>query len=300
MGNSGDVPLKQIYKGLTTRKNNNGWTVAFLHYTADPTKTLDWAKEERRRYSSNDVWNQEMEIDFTKTSGLRVFMEFDNDVHVEDLQAVPGRIIYRGWDFGYGHPAVVWCQLDPDTGTFYLLKEYMGTAITLYDFLVDVKNLSERWFPGYTFKDFGDPSVRKKNELSARTSAEILRQNGICSCSSRTAVHTIHTATPGEKVDIGLNAMNALMHWEQPVDENEKPATRFKVDSSCKLFIDAALGGYARNEDDKPIKDSYYDHLVDATRYVVTGLFNMKTLKATTTSRLVVLNRPTASTATGY
>ena len=99
--------MEQIIKGLSVQKNSNKFSVLFLHYTADPEKTIEWANNLKISYPSEDLWNQEMELDFTKTTGRRVFPNFSRELHIGKLLSIPNKEILRGWDFGYGHPACV-------------------------------------------------------------------------------------------------------------------------------------------------------------------------------------------------
>src|SRR3990167_3113276 len=105
--------IKSKYQGLTSKHNTNGWTAVFLHYSADPDKTDAWRDKEIKKYPNVDIWNQEHEIDFSKTLGLRVYTEFDQEIHVSPVPLLVNKseTLYRGWDFGYRHPVCVWAQV---------------------------------------------------------------------------------------------------------------------------------------------------------------------------------------------
>jgi hypothetical protein len=75
---------------------------------------------------------------------------------------------------------------------------------------------------------------------------------------------------------------------------------RLRIDKSCELLIDGFLGGYVRDDDDEPVKDNYYDHSMDALRYVVTILFDIRTGDALKPSRVYAPKRSTVNQTTGY
>lgn len=246
-----------VCDGLMKQHNNNGFTVVRLHYTADDNKSLLWADKLKKSYIS-DIWNQEQELDFTKASGKRVYPEFKSEVHIKSLQSIPYRTIWRGWDFGYHHPACIWAQVD-ENGYPNILAELLGEEIVINDFAKQVKAMSTKLFPGYDFLDAGDPAVRAKSDKSEKTSADILRGMDI-------RIQTRNTL-----VKDGINTIRNLL---LPLPDG---TSKMKIDKNCKLLIDGFLGGYTRDDNDEPEKDGYYEHLFDALRYLVSVVFNPKT-----------------------
>src|SRR5262245_36679234 len=49
-------------QGVTTRRTRRGVEVVRIHYTADPERDSEWAKLERRKYSSQAAWDREQVI----------------------------------------------------------------------------------------------------------------------------------------------------------------------------------------------------------------------------------------------
>lgn len=275
--------METISKGLQIEKNNNnGFTVAYLHYDADPKKDAVWAAKMRRSYPGLDIWSQEMELDFTKASGKRVYPEFKTELHCSDLKPDPYREIWRGWDFGYHHPAVVWGQVN-NQDRLMIFAELLGEEIVINKFAEQVKNYSKVLFPGWEFKDAGDPAVRQRTDKNERTTADILRQYDIRIQSRPTLVKE------------GINTIRNLL---LPLPDG---SVRFKIDNKCKRLIDGFLGGYCRNEDtDEPEKDGFYEHLFDALRYMVVLLFNPRTYAKFKPVHLFARPRVTINSTTGY
>lgn len=274
--------METLQKGLTAHKNENGFTIARLHYLADEDKTEEWAEKLRKTYPSLDTWNQEMELDFTKASGKRMYVEFTTELHISELTPIPLTTIWRGWDFGYGSPACVWAQVTPE-GRLHLLGEVMGKETIINVFAVEVDKLSKKLFPGFSFKDAGDPAGAFKSDKSARTSIDIVRKLIGARIQSRRL-----------NVKQGINIIRNLIH---PRDDG---FVRLKVDPKCKILIDGFLGGYTRDDDDDPIKDGYFDHLMDCVRYLASAVFNERTYNVVKPSHPFARSRPTASAVVGY
>lgn len=273
---------KLLSRGLWKADNRNGFTVLKLHYSADDDKTQEWATNLKKSYPSIDIWNQEMELDFTKASGRRVYPEFRSDLHVASLSPIPHHDIWRGWDFGYHHPAVVWAQVDSSTGRLNVLAELLGEEIVINRFAEDVLRLSKAMFPGYTFMDAGDPAVRAKSDKSEKTTADILRTYGIRIQYRNTLIKD------------GINMMRNLLLTRPD------GTLKFKIDNKCSILVDGFMGGYTRNDEDEPEKDGYYEHIFDALRYLLVILYNPRTLDIIRPSHLFAHSRPTASRFTGY
>lgn len=260
IGSISNVRQETIGKGLWLRKNRNGFTVIGLHHSAHPSKTADWVKEAKKSYVSEDAWKQEQELDFTKTEGSRVYPGFKLDRHVRKLKYNPYRTIWRGWDFGYCHPATVWCQLD-EKDRLCVLKDFMGDEVTINEYAKEVKRLSEEWFPGCTFQDAGDPAGRARTDKSEKTTVDILRHMGI------------KMKMQNSGVEEGINCIRGLMIPRA----DDQPG--IIVDPASELIIDSFLGGYIRKGNEEPLKDGFYEHVMDALRYLVVVLFDVRTYR---------------------
>lgn len=255
-----ETRIQSVSKGVGFRKNRNGYGVVSLHWSANPNKDDKWKKESQKSYVSLDAWNQEQELDFNKTEGTRVFPGFRIDMHVKQLKANPYRTIWRGWDFGYNHPACVWVQFD-ELGRLNVLHELLGEEVLINEFAAEVKARSRRLFPGCTFKDAGDPAGQAVNDKSERTTIDILRSLGIRINMRKRPVRE------------GINTIRGLLVPQA----DDKP--RFVIDPSCEHLIDGFLGGYVRDEDDDPIKDGFYEHIFDALRYYCNVQVDPKTYR---------------------
>lgn len=188
---------------------------------------------------------------------------FDRDVHVRKLQYNPARTVYRSWDFGWRHPAVVWFQLDED-GRVLVLKERMGTDIFLDPFADQILAISREDFKGVDFEDFCDPAGHQRTDMSEKSSVEILQSKGVYPKSRKTPIKE------------GLEIIGRLMTKVL----NKRPM--FLIDESCKILIEGFEGGYhwpENGDPNSPEKDGYYEHLQDALRYGVVNLLGLSDYK---------------------
>jgi hypothetical protein len=272
---------ENLCKGFTVKQNKNGFVVGLLHYSADETKDTVWVDEVKRSYPSVDIWNQEMELDFTKASGRRVYPEFSSEFHITSLKPIPYREIWRGWDFGYHHPACVWLQV-ADNDRIHILHELMGTEVVIQKFAEEVLATSKKLFSGFDFKDAGDPAVRARSDKNERTSADILR------------FMDIRILSKPMLIKDGINLIRSLLIPR--IDGFVK----LKTDDKCSRLIEGFLGSYQRDDQDEPIKDGFYEHLFDALRYCITMIYDPRNATVIRPSYPWTKKRKTVDAVTGY
>lgn len=202
--------------------------------------------------------------------GSPVLREFKRNLHmVRGLFAKrfdPYSPLLRFWDFGYRRPYVVYAQLDY-LGRLLHFKEFMGENIEIGPFVEQARTREKLWFPGHTeFLDYGDPAARQKKDTGSTLT--VLADKGIV---LRYRITTIEE---------GLATMRV---WMERIIDGE-PAVQYD-EEGCPILTRALSGGYHLDENgQKPVKDGFYDHPVDADRYGFANLFG-----ATGKSRLAAL-----------
>lgn len=271
-----------VAKGISRLEQDNGYTIIRLHYSADPVKDDIWIKREKAAYPYVELWQQEMELDFISSAGKRVYPEFGIERNVAPLKKEPYNEIWRGWDFGYGHPAVVWTQRTHD-GHFHILASMMAIDKTIQVFAKEVIDVGEKLFPGSKYKDAGDPACRQHNDKSEQTTADILR-----------VLYGIRMQSRPTRVKDGIGLIRTML------TPRPDGFVCLKVHKDCELIIDGFLDDYVRDDSDAPVKDNYYDHSMDALRYVATILFDLRTGKALKQAQAWAPKRLTANKTTGY
>lgn len=191
--------------------------------------------------------------------GRPVFEEFDVEEHVAEVEPDRSLPIFRGIDFGYRRPAVVWCQLMRE-GRFVVLHELCPQEVSRYDLVKMVESEQQAHFPDYGpmhYRDFGD--IAGENENSAGvTDIEYWESHFQTGVEFRKA-----------RIKDGLEVMRNLMNRQGRYQGKRTPM--FLVNKSCEKLITALSGGYYYDFDklnDEPVKGNGYDDVVDAVRYV--------------------------------
>ena len=208
----------------------------------------NWAK----KYLNGD-WG------FTE-GGQPVFTNFREDQHVKDLKYITEMPVYVGIDFGFRRPAAVFTQID-DKDRWVILKEFMPENITVHEFAKRIIEIENKDFPlASRFVHFGDPACNQTSDKSEKTSAEIMRDYQISVFSRKTS--------PITRIEIIQKRLHTL--------SEDTPS--LLINRECKSLTDAFAGGYHYDDKrpDEPVKDGFYDHLVDALGYACVNLFSAK------------------------
>ncbi len=173
----------------------------------------------------------------------------------------------------------LWCgncvvtQID-SKGRWGVLREIIGTDLLIDKFADIVIQVLTEDFPGMVYKSYGDPAGEQVSDKSEETSKEILESKGfnpVISCSStyRTRKEIIEG-----KLGQLINGIPAL-----------------SLDISCKVMVDAFLGGYhypVINQGGKqktitteaPVEDGYYEHPMNALEYIAVNKFKPVQVKS--------------------
>lgn len=128
---------------MALRRTRDGIPVLRLHYSANPRCDEEWAKNERKKYTSQAYWDLELEIKYDALSGQRVYPEFDPSIHVLPADRIPKRLM-RAMAID-PHPrtphAALWVGID-HWSDWYIYREVWpsvvyGTPKTLRDDVQD-------------------------------------------------------------------------------------------------------------------------------------------------------------------
>lgn len=172
-----------------------------------------------------------------------------SDIYLdESISFNSGRPVYRSWDFGWHHPAVVWFQVGPDQDVNILLEK-MGSKVYLKKFAPDILALTNSEFPGAEIIDICDDAGKQQKD-DGLPSITIL-QNPPFNLKMR-----YRQSFVAEGIELVEAKMREMI--------GGKPALRIKG-SKCPILVEGMRGGYCRDGDDI-IKDGYYEHVCDALR----------------------------------
>jgi PBSX family phage terminase large subunit len=195
--------------------------------------------------------------------GKAFYDGFKDSLHKRTLTYIKGKKIYRGIDFGFHHPAVCYAQIDTND-RFMILKELMGSDITIDKFADKMLFFENIHFPEARFETYYDPAGEQVSDKSEQTSVQILADKGI---TGRCKVSTYRERKEliERKLSLLINGIPALT-----------------VDESCPIITDGFLGGYHYPEPkegkivkEEPERDGYYEHLMNALEYIVVNVFTV-------------------------
>jgi len=216
--------------------------------------------------------------------GEPIYFNFDAKIHdIGKAKYIPNSVVYRGWDFGGRHPAVVFAQKDGNKLT--VQHEYMGANIVTSDFAQLVNFLSgqadkgrlssalqrlvkntelQPFYPTEArFQDYCDPAGSQIQSQTGKTEIDVLNN----------ADPQIFPQYRKSEIKEGLDIIRFLLSprkgepWLKIAGE-QVPILRqgFLGGYKCTKRGDAVL-------EDVPHKDGYHEHLQDALRYIVIHLY---------------------------
>lgn len=192
--------------------------------------------------------------------GKPVFPEYNDNIHCQDVQPIPGKPIRRGWDFGLT-PACTFSQILPN-GQWIVFDEICADSMGIERFADDVLLHCAREYGDYTFEDYGDPAGQQRSQTDEKTCFQILRNKGV-------------KIEPGEQTEaLRLECVR------KPLNTMIDGLPGFRLSPKCKMLRKGFMGGYrfrrmqtsAERYTDKPEKNEY-SHPMDALQYDATRLF---------------------------
>jgi hypothetical protein len=245
-----------------TRNPRNRFTVATVHYSADPDKASEeWIKMAMQGMPERG-WMREYEIDYTIFEGKTFFAEF-KQFNVENCAYIPKETIYRGWDYGYHRPACLITKLNKD-GQWCWLEAIMGKDEGVLEFGRRMRTHCISHYPGADYVDVGDPAGEQMSDKGEKTSVQILETVGIY----------IHSRKQPVKQG------SEIIRQKLGMRVDGKPG--LIVDPSQQLVIDGFRGGlhFPDVKEGQPQrehyeKDGYYEHVFDCARYLATDMFTV-------------------------
>lgn len=198
--------------------------------------------------------------------GKPFYQGFKEPIHTGWFDYNPELPMLVGWDFGFHHPAVSFHQV---SNRWYILRELMGSGVTIHKFCEQVKSFMNIQFPNVKAVHYGDPAGRQSNDKSEKTSIQICADNGF----------SIKCLPNGPMT--GYRARKEIIERKLTTIEAGKPL--LQVDTRCKTIVEGFLGGYHYPEEnadkevntkyESPFHDDFYSHLMNTVEYVGTNVF---------------------------
>lgn len=254
-------------QGVELWSNHNEIEAMFLHWSADPSKSEEWADAEAAKYGGRDsaFWRSEYEGDFGAMRGGLVFPQFSMDRHVIKsavFKKVPNEWPkYRSIDPGYGESAcaVGWYAVNPADRMMILYRELYVRNQTVQEIAPKIKAMSGR--EEYEFTIIDPSAFAQTLAASGKSIADLFCAHGINvtpAYRDATKKHQIQAfadalvvrawGEPSFKaLDTCENFVNEMLRyrWREVPDGSPKPETPIKVDDH---MIDACIPGWVTVE----------------------------------------------------
>lgn len=239
------IPDRYPMEGVEIWINpKNRFLVFQLHYSANPKKRDVNYRNSVRSEMPIAQYMQEYELQWDSFSGMPVYPDFQDKVHVskERISPLAGLPLLRGWDFGLT-PACVVAQLQGDQ--LVVLWEKTAKNQGAETFVPQALAECQAQFPtfgraGDTWRDFADPSGVAQKDTDMGTCFKIMGGHGL-------------TVVPG------------AVSWEPRRSSVEFFLTRstkagpcFQINGAdCPMLVRGFRGGYRypeKSEEVEPLK----------------------------------------------
>lgn len=259
-----------LYRRFVEKKNSD--LALFTASTYDNRVNLPDGYIESLEMQHDSEWVTrflEGEWGFTG-EGSPVFPMFRASRHVAKYEVLADVPLVIGWDFGFRRPAAVIGQIQGPT--LWVLDGLLGEDDSLDIFADRVEELTDRYRPGgnETNRHYGDIAGAQANQITGSSCLGFLASRGI------------HVATKKQGIQDGLMVVRSKL------EKIQKDHFGLMVAEGCnELFIEALKGGYHypdssketvsrdKNGDPLPVKDGIYDHMMDAFRYMMVGIYGI-------------------------
>ena len=271
------------------------WNKVTLDWWEHPDRDEEWKKEEIKKLcpDPNDLslWKQQYEREFEVFSEKAVYPGFASE-HIDNkMTFVPRETLYRGWDFGGHVAAVVFFQVVDRQIRF--LRELIVTDQTISkassvfvnpdnnidDLATAVLNRTREWFgPDAGVRDFCDPQGAHVSDLSRRSQRsriDVLNTYGI--------YPEYRFANISEGVEIIRMRMRVRPDGEYGLMISQEGCPVLTTGFQGGISRRPPAPGKAMNPTEDVLKDGWFEHIHDAARYGVTGVF--RTTEKPQTSR---------------
>ncbi len=244
--------------GRLVHESQEGFHIHRMHYADFPGRDDAW--EARARAGLSEArWRREQELSFEGAEG-RVYDQFDAAMHLlADPFVIPepgsGARFYRGIDFGYRRPAVVWLTRQAD-GSLTVFDSLVGDRWPLDQLVQEIRRVDARH--GLSERDMTwtavDPAGASKTDQGI-SPVEHLQAAGF------KLVWRPSSIAPG------IEVVRALLR-------DASGQVRLQVDPKRCGAVVRGFQGYAWGPDgETPVKDGEHDHPMDALRYLLVNLY---------------------------
>jgi len=226
---------------------------SFSFTTLDGGQVSEEEIASARRDMDQRTFEQEFLASFVNFSG-RIFYAFDRTQNVRRYQEEVPRELHIGMDFNVDPMSAV-IALRTSSG-LHVIDEIKIMGSNTDEMVEEIKNR----YPKTSITVYPDPAgAARKTGSGGRTDHTILRAAGF----------TVKAPNSHNAVRDGINAVNSKLR-------NSRGETTLFFDPKCKYVIECLEKHVYKTGTSIPDKDSGFDHMTDALRYMVDYLFPIR------------------------
>jgi len=165
--------LAHKFSQLRFMKDSN-FKILRYHWSQHPYKDAEWFIRKTANMTEEDI-ARELEINYEKSASLKIYHEFDEEVHVPSFDIPYNKLLplYMSWDFGLDDPEfVLFIQIDVNSDgnrRVTVLDEYEKRNLLTIEHCVNLKKKLAilRFASSYdSIKCYGDPEGSKRERTS--------------------------------------------------------------------------------------------------------------------------------------
>ena len=188
--------------------------------------------------------------------GTPAFQGYSEKQHYVPLKYDKNLPVIRIWDFGFIHPAVVWMQVLANNSV-NILGAHMGTKMNLQIYAPIAIRISNEKYHDASFFDICDIAGKQEKDTGP-ASIKVLNSYGVKPKSKSSSVRS------------GIELMQRML---LTIVESHPQIRINSTNDEGLLIHEAFVGGYTRDEYGDVIKEDFYEHVMDCTRYGIVYKF---------------------------
>ena len=231
---------------------NENWA-SFQYTTIDGGQVTEEEIEAARNEMDEHSFREEYLATFESKSG-RIFYAFDRHHSLKKHTGIVPNEIHIGLDFNVAN--LCGCIAEKTATGLHIFDELRLTSSNTDEVVQEIRTR----FPTQKIIVYPDPAGNQsRTSAGGRTDHTILR----------TAGFTVKTHNVTKSVRDGINAVNSLF-------TNSRGEHRLFVDPRCRNVIESMEKHCYKEGSNLPDKDSGFDHMSDALRYLTEYLYPIR------------------------
>ena len=260
---------------LRFMKNSN-FKILKYHWSQHPNKDAEWYARKTANMTDEDI-ARELEINYEKSASLKIYHEFDEEVHVPSFN-IPydHRIpLYMSWDFGLDDPEfVLFYQITSDSDgkrRLNVLDEYEKRNLLTTEHFINLqkKLMIMNYSGGYdTIKCYGDPEGSKRERTSRQSIIQQYSTLGF-----KISVREVGIEERRRSVKILLKAR----------DSQGQP--RIRINPKCEKLIECLKNHQRKTKDVEDARRTKWTHGATCLEFFCVSEFPVIQIAAVTATR---------------